>query len=202
MAKTRTEAELKAAVDSIARVRAVESPPEPDGTRTIWHQGAKGADLLTTVNAQGVVTHQEFTLYGDYFEWGSSTGLRTGAALEEESGEAARKAGHMAVDLEDATRAERLARASAALTSYAGDDKFLLHLRGLLLRAHTAASDDFDLPVTRSSDRVRLDLVNAELARQESAARRALWVQGRAWVLLALGGLALALAVAALLSGR
>jgi hypothetical protein len=75
----------KAAVQSMFRVRASESPPGPDGMRTVWHQGGEGADLTSTVDAQGRVVRQEFALFGEYLLWVAETGAATGRVRDEKA---------------------------------------------------------------------------------------------------------------------
>ena len=77
MSIPRTEADLRSAIETMFRVRAVESPPDEQGARTIWHRGRKGADLLTWVDAFGRVTRQELYLFDDCLVWEKTSGVRT-----------------------------------------------------------------------------------------------------------------------------
>src|SRR5687767_6006444 len=81
---------LVEAVNSLARIRAVESEPDAEGLRTVWHQGAKGADLVSWVDVKGHVTRQDFTLIDDHFTWTSAKGLLTGW-VEDDTGSKAMK---------------------------------------------------------------------------------------------------------------
>ena len=81
---TRTEAELQSAIETMFRVRAVESPPDEQGARTIWHRGHKGADMVTWVDAFGRVTRQELYLFDDCLVWEKASGVRTGESQERE----------------------------------------------------------------------------------------------------------------------
>ncbi len=145
---TRTEAELKSAIETMFRVRAVESPPDDQGARTIWHRGTKGADLVTWVDAFGRVTRQELYLFDDCLIWEKASGVRTGAAEVREGAAIAPSPGSIAFDAgADDTR---LGRAREALRFYAGPDKFILHAQQLV-----------GAPVTRE--------VNAELVEQQIA---------------------------------
>jgi hypothetical protein len=138
--------ELKAAVDSMFRIRAVESPPDANGTRTIWHRGTRGAELVTQVDAAGRVARQDFTLFDELLQWERETGFRS-AAVE-------------VGGTDGAPVTERLARAATALAGYSGHDRFLLHLRDRLSGGggvEAPALDD-DRPITRSAPVVLAEL--------------------------------------------
>ena len=131
--------QAKAAVLSLSRVRAVERPPGSDGLKSVWHQGAKGADLHSYVDLGGHVTRQEFTLIDDYFLWTSKYGVQTGF-VEEDSGLSAKGAATVGMDWEQ--RLDRLERASQALKTYSGDDRYI---RALALVSGLACSGSKDL---------------------------------------------------------
>ena len=57
---------LKAAVQALYRVRAVEGPPGDNGHRSVWHMCAQGAELLSLVDMEGRVQRQELTLLEDH----------------------------------------------------------------------------------------------------------------------------------------
>jgi hypothetical protein len=78
-----TEEQCRDAVQALYRIRAVEKPPGPDGRREIWHQGSKGAELLSTVDAAGRVEAQEFTLFREAIAWNRGEGLRTGKFIND-----------------------------------------------------------------------------------------------------------------------
>ncbi len=100
--------EVKAAVDAMFRIRAVESPADANGLRTIWHRGLRGAELVTEIDAAGKVKSQSLTLLDDQVRWerGPGFSLTAPRAL--------------------------LERVSRALASYSGHDRFLVHLRDAL----------------------------------------------------------------------
>lgn len=116
----------KAAVQSMFRVRASESPPGPDGTRTVWHQGGEGADLTSTVDAQGRVTRQEFVLFGEHLLWVAETGASTGRVKDDKA--AGQIKGSDVIVRDPALDAEVLGRMNEALSGYAGEDRYLQHL--------------------------------------------------------------------------
>jgi hypothetical protein len=96
----RSREQLQSAVDAMFRMRAVESPPDAAGQRRIWHRGA-GAELLTEVDGRWQVLRQELTVF------------------EEETVRWSRERGF----------ASPPADALGALERYAGQDRFLQHLR-------------------------------------------------------------------------
>ena len=158
---TRTEAELKSAVETMFRVRAVESPPDEHGARTIWHRGSKGADLITWVDAFGRVTRQELYLFDDCLVWEKASGVRTGAA-EKREGSAAAPAPD-AIHFDHSTDDVRLGRVRTALRFYSGLDKFILHAQQLL---GITALPAVNTPITQPS--FSDDLVEAALARADA----------------------------------
>lgn len=152
MSITRTEAELQTAIETMFRVRAVESPPDDQGARTIWHRGHKGADLVTWVDAFGRVTRQELYLFDDCLVWEKTSGVRTGESQEREGSKLSPSPGTIAFD-SDADDG-RIFRARQALGPYSGLDKFILHARQLV-----AGEEVIDDAITRS----RLTLREEEL---------------------------------------
>ncbi len=188
----RTPAELKAAIDTLFRVRAVESPPDDHGARTIWHRGAKGADLITYVASDGTVTRQELFLFEDYYLWDRAGGLKTGVSIEKAGSAGARASGDIAFDHDAVLRGRRLEHAAEALQPYTGTDKLIAHARKAVTVAAKGGSFDGDEIVTRSAGAVRLsDLKEAsqELQKRELDARlanqrRNLWLLVGAAVIL------------------
>lgn len=170
----RTEGELKAAIDTMFRIRAVESPPDEQGARTIWHRGAKGADLITYVDSEGKVSRQELFLFEDYFLWDRTNGLRTGVSLEKVGSAGARASGDIAFDQDAVLRMKRLEHAARALASYTGSDKLIVHAKQAITQAANGKSYEADEQVTRSTEAVRLEDLQAasqELQQRELAAR-------------------------------
>ncbi len=173
----RTPAELKAAIETMFRIRAVESPPDEQGARTIWHRGAKGADLITYVDRDGKVTRQELFLFEDYFLFDRQAGLRTGVNLDKVGSAGARASGDIAFDQDAQLRMKRLEHAAQALAGYQGADKLIGHAKQVVTMAAQGASYDTDEPMTRTSDKVKLDDLRAasqELNRRELDARLSL----------------------------
>src|SRR3954454_13965032 len=73
---------LAAAVNALYRIRAIEGPPGPDGNKTVWHQCALGAELVSTVNERHVV-RQELTLIHNCFTWTAQAGLSSGVVVDD-----------------------------------------------------------------------------------------------------------------------
>lgn len=138
MAITRTEAELQTAIETMFRVRAVESPPDEQGARTIWHRGHKGADLVTWVDAFGHVTRQELYLFDDCLVWEKTSGVRTGESQDPS-----------AIAFDSDADDGRIVRARKALGPYSGADKFILHARQLV-GGEAVVEDE----ITRSAEAV------------------------------------------------
>jgi hypothetical protein len=97
--------DVKAAVDAMFRIRAVESPADANGLRTIWHRGMRGAELVTEIDAAGKVKSQQLTLLDEQVRWDRGPGFSLGAPRP------------------------LLERVSRAVGSYSGHDRFLVHLR-------------------------------------------------------------------------
>jgi hypothetical protein len=136
-----TEADRRAAVESMLRIRAVESPPDAEGRRTIWHRGARGAELVTEVDAEGRVARQELTLFDDLLVWERDKGFRA-AAVVKEGGSPAMPASATLEPTGDV--APLLGKVAAALQTYRGEDKLIGHLRELVVKAakgHAAFKD-------------------------------------------------------------
>ncbi|HEY3446597.1 MAG TPA: hypothetical protein VGK67_09545 [Myxococcales bacterium] len=138
----------KAAVQSLFRVRASESPPGPDGTRTVWHQGGEGADLTSTVDAQGRVTRQEFVLFGEQLLWVAESGASTGKIQDEKA--AGQVKGSELVARDAKLDARVLSRMNLALAGYAGEDRYLRHLAKVVGNIN-AGLNDFEASEVTSS---------------------------------------------------
>jgi hypothetical protein len=164
----RTDEERLAAVESMFRIRAVESPPDERGNRTIWHRGRKGAELVSDVDSSGRVTRQELALFDDVIVWASGK-LRTGQC--ESSGDR-RPRPSEGLSWDDEPQADRLERAVRALKKYRGVDRFVQHLRDVLGVSEDAAPP-IDAPVTRTAQVVRQERAAAEAARRERERRAA-----------------------------
>jgi len=166
----RTDEERVSAVESMFRVRALESPPDEKGLRTIWHRGLKGAELVSEVDPGGHVTRQELSLFDDVVVWGEG-GLKTGAAAAPPS---------RRVEPADGLRwdtdggAERLERIVRALGRYRGSDRYIQHVRDVLGVADDAPVPG-DAPISRTRRVVREEAALEEagrLERDRAAARR------------------------------
>lgn len=129
----RTKADRIAAVESMYRIRAVESPPDAQGRRTIWHRGAKGAELVSEVDEEGRVVRHELTLFEDQLRWERDKGFE-GAGIVKEGGHPAMPASAaLETPPGDDPATPLLIRAAGALHGYRGDDRIIAHLRELLL---------------------------------------------------------------------
>jgi hypothetical protein len=194
----RTPNELKSAIETMFRIRAVESPPDEQGARTIWHRGAKGADLVTYIDSAGKVARQELFLFEDYFLFDRASGLRTGVALDKVGSAAQRASGDIAFDQDAVLRSKRLEHAAAALALYTGTDKLISHVKTVVTLASEGKTVDVDAEVTRAAGAVKLDDLKAasqELQRRELEARLA--AQKRNLVLF-IGGVLIAAATIAI----
>lgn len=120
------------AIQSLFRIRGVDSGVDSEGLRTVWHQGAKGADLLSHIDAQGSLRRQEFSLLADHFLWREGVGLSTGEVIDESS--SGFKASAL-VRPDPQMVPQRAYRAHAALCTYQGDDKYILHLKQVIALA-------------------------------------------------------------------
>lgn len=121
---------LKAAVQALYRVRAVEGPPGDDGQRAVWHLCPAGAELLSFVDKQGRVQRQELTLLTEHCVWTSGGGLRTGQ-VERDGAAMANTVVHTDLSVVP----DRLLRAARALASYDGEDRYILHMKRVLALA-------------------------------------------------------------------
>lgn len=190
MPRSRTDPELRAAVDTMFRIRAVESPPDPDGARTIWHRGAKGADLVTYVDAVGKVSRQELSLFDDHFSWERGGVLRTGTLSPTAIDRLAPSPYEVTFDQAGAD-SDRLQRGLRALSAYLGSDRYIQHMREVLQKGLQGKTLESEEPVTRSASRVMLD----EAIRESDQRRQSVEVpsaapgepNSRAFIMAALG---------------
>ncbi|HVE86691.1 MAG TPA: hypothetical protein VND93_27725 [Myxococcales bacterium] len=133
---------LAAAVKALYRIRAVEGPPGEQGQRTVWHQCALGAELVSTVDGLGHLVRQELTLIHSYFLWTPERGVLTGRVVED-GPRALANAGPV-VELDAQPDLERLREALTALAEYPGDDRYIHHILDGLARARDGAPPDQD----------------------------------------------------------
>jgi hypothetical protein len=183
MSIPRTEAELQSAIETLFRVRAVESPPDEHGSRTIWHRGSKGADLVTWVDAFGRVTRQELYLFEDCLIWEKAVGVRTGEAEPR-----ARKLhpSAEAIAFDSNNDDQRLGRARKALTPYAGSDKFIIHAR-MLVGGEEPPTEQ----ITRTAEAIKRAQTDAELSTRSTVRV----VNHKMWIALAVGFALIAVAL-------
>jgi hypothetical protein len=168
----RTAAERTQALESMYRVRAVEEPPDARGTRHIWHRGATGADLLTLVDAEGLVLRQELQLFDDVLVWERGQPLKTGVAREVAGAGRMKAPDDVVYDRAEASKA-RVATLSEALQGYRGDDRCLTHLCTRLVEALTLQGPALEVQVTRPAVQVSAEAkLVLESARKAAALRR------------------------------
>jgi hypothetical protein len=121
---------LKSAMQELYRARAVEGPLGENGLRTVWHLSPQGAELMSLVDEDGRVRRQELTLLDDHCIWASGQGVRTGRV---EGGES--RAVSTEVHADPELVPQRLMRAAQALSSYEGQDRYILHMQRVLALA-------------------------------------------------------------------
>lgn len=156
----RSAQDFKAAIDSMFRIRAVESPPDANGMRTIWHRGTRGAELVTQVDATGRVAKQDFTIFDELIQWDKEAGFRTALVQAVEGNPAAKASTSFVPDAE--VISERVARAAQALGTYSGHDRFLMHLRDRLsAEGRSELGGDDAPPITRSNPVVLAELAQS-----------------------------------------
>ncbi|MGC4120365.1 MAG: hypothetical protein QM765_38445 [Myxococcales bacterium] len=141
----------RAAVQSMFRVRASESPSGPDGQRTVWHQGGDGADLTSTVDAQGRVTRQEFVLFGEHLLWVAEAGAKTGRIRDEKAAGSVK--GSDLVVHDPQLDGQVLTRMNLALAGYEGSDRYLEHLAKVVANLNAGLDDLEAAEVTSSAIR-------------------------------------------------
>ena len=165
MPAVRSTEELRVAVDSMFRIRAVESPPDASGLRKVWHRGARHAELVSEIDDTGRVARHEFSLFDDVVVWERGRGFVTGVARDEGS---TRGAANVAFDL--TADNERLLRIAAALEPYAGRDRIIQHLRELTMTTQKGAQPLQDLGVVTGSNRIPDEIL--KLTRKRPAGSR------------------------------
>lgn len=189
MGVARTPEELRAAVDSMFRIRAVESPADATGLKKVWHRGARHAELISEIDLTGRVARHEFSLFDDVLVWERGRGFVTGATQVEGS---TRGAAKVAFDL--TTDPERMMRVSAALAPYQGRDRIIHHLRELVVNQKEGTQPVEDLGQVTGSNPT-LEAQPAKTAAPPPRARRSM---GLLWVGIGLMVIAIALALIAL----
>lgn len=117
----RTDDDRQAAIESMFRVRAIESPANAAGLRTVWHRGLKGAELVSEIDRDGRVVRQQVWLFDECLTWTAGV-LRTGTGPR----------GHEAVAWDSQAEPSRVERFGRALRLYRGKDALVQHLRGIL----------------------------------------------------------------------
>ncbi len=150
MTPGRTDSELVAAIEAMYRIRAVESPPDDSGRRTIWHRASKNAELVTWVDAEGRVLRQELMLFDDIVIWERGAGVKTGTVVE---GNFRTQRPSDSMTLDDVVDQTRLTRMTRGLAAYGGADRFIAHVRELIKPPELLALG-FEQQITRPSHQV------------------------------------------------
>jgi hypothetical protein len=170
--------ELKSAVESLSRIRALESEPDSSGGRTLFHRSgpaAPGVDLISRVDGDGKVERQELFFFGDYLLWTRTSGLKSGVAptgtVEQLVTRGGGPATGISFDSDDAVTAERLAGVVEALKGYSGDDRLIDHAKQLFVVAAEGKPFTSGLVVTRTEHALTLEALRA--AAEDSGKREA-----------------------------
>lgn len=179
MPAERTPDELRAAVDSMFRIRAVESPPSDQGLRTVWHRGARNAELVSEIDTQGRVARHEFSLFDEVVVWERGRGFVTGQTLAEGSTRGAAKVG-----FDHAVNTTRISRVLVALQKYEGPDRIIGHLRELVVALDAEANPVEDLGQVTGNTQIPQELL---VAAQQTPRDRSLWLIIGGFVLVTIG---------------
>jgi hypothetical protein len=182
----KTPEELRAAIDSMFRIRAVESPPDAAGLRKVWHRGARNAELVSEIDGTGRVARHEFTLFDDVLIWERGRGFQTGTAAVAGG---TRGAANVSFDL--TSDPERLKRVFDALDRYAGRDRIIEHLKELVATTQQGQHPVEDLGAVTGSTRIPDEVKLTPPARSTTS-------KGLVWIGVGLLLIAMALAILAL----
>ena len=126
-----TPEEIRSAVNAMFRTRAVESPRNAAGLRTVWHRVPPFTELVSELDDTGRVARHQFCLFDDMVVWERGKGFQTGPTEQ----------GVQEVDPEP----ERIVRLRSVFQSYAGRDRIIHHLRELLMATQTGEQPLADL---------------------------------------------------------
>lgn len=167
--------ELKSAIESLNRIRALESQPDSSGGRTLFHRSAHGVDLISRVDGDGKVERQELFLFDDYLIWNRSGGLKGGVAQKGTVDQMVARGGGPAIgitfDTDAQVMAQRLSTAAEALATYTGNDRLVEHAKQLFLRSAQGEAFASNLVVTRTEHALTLEAIKA--AAEDSGRREA-----------------------------
>lgn len=152
----RTSEELRAAVETMFRIRAVESPTNPQGLRTVWHRGAKNAELVSEIDEAGRVARHEFSLFDEVLIWERGRGFSSGLTTEEGSTRGAAN-----FESDHSLDGTRMRRVVAALQAYNGGDRIIEHLRKLVLAFDVKAHPVEDFGQVTGNTRIPDELLAA-----------------------------------------
>jgi len=150
---------LKAAIESLNRVRSLELPPDSTGGRTLFHRG-QGADLATRVDRDGRVTRHELFCHGLYLTW-SKGGIKTGIApdgtVEQLVSRGDGPAQGITFDADPAVTAQRTADFGQVLSELLTTDPVIEDLKSVVAKGVMA-----NLSVTRAQHTVDMERVRRE----------------------------------------
>lgn len=122
----RTDSELIAALEAMCRLRPVESPPDADGLRMIWHRALTPAELVSWVDRHGRVLRQELMLFDDVLIWERGKRVHTAALKADLVARGVKPSDSAVIDAQVAI--ERVGRVTRGLSTYKGADPFITHL--------------------------------------------------------------------------
>ncbi|MGV3619573.1 MAG: hypothetical protein ACO1OB_02080 [Archangium sp.] len=169
------------------RIRAVESPTNGNGLRTVWHRGAKNAELVSEIDEAGRVARHEFSLFDEVLIWERGRGFSSGQAREEGS-----TRGSANFEVDHALEPKRVTRMVTALQSYDGGDRIIEHLRKLVLAYDAETHPVEDLGQVTGNTRIPDELL-AAAQREPPRLRMAVPLIVFGVVLIVIGVLVLAL---------
>jgi hypothetical protein len=163
---SRSPAELKTAIESMSRVRALELPPDSAGGRTLFHRGELGADLASRVDRDGKVTRHELFLFDEYLLWTPKGGFRTGVAphgaIDLLAARGDGPASGITFDADPQISAQKVDLVAEAIGDLTTGDSLLQHLRQALILGADGRPFDANLIVTRTEHTVTLEQLRAE----------------------------------------
>ncbi|MGC4120226.1 MAG: hypothetical protein QM765_37720 [Myxococcales bacterium] len=106
--------------------------------------------LISHVDQDGRLQHQELTLFDDHFVWVPGQGLKTGTVNPKEGSSAAHSSDLIKLDPE--VSKQRLATAHDTLEAYTGQDNYVLHMRHVIEQATRGTQEHAAVVITLTRD--------------------------------------------------
>ncbi len=125
-----TEGDAIRAITTLARMKAVESAPDAQGHRQIWHHSPTGAELVSVVDETGRLRRQELTLFTDFIQWQHGARIRTGEIPSRGDMLTPPTAGQVHFDLKP--ELDRIRRVRAAFEGYEGAERYVQHMKRMV----------------------------------------------------------------------